>query len=119
MPTSESAGTFVPGDVVRAPFPYTDRSTRQRHPALIVSHRALPREHGLSRVVMIASAANRGWEADAEILDLAAAGLPAPSVIRTAKIATIDSRDAERLGRIAPDPLANLRRQHGAILGHE
>jgi mRNA interferase MazF len=33
---------------------------------------------------------------------LAAAGLPVASVIRTAKIATIEASDATRLGRVTP-----------------
>lgn len=28
---------FEQGDVVRVPFPYTDRATRQHRPALVVS----------------------------------------------------------------------------------
>jgi len=40
---------------------------------------------------MITSAENRIWSGDVPIRDLAAAGLPAPSVIRTAKIATIEA----------------------------
>jgi mRNA interferase MazF len=45
---------------------------------------------------MITSAENRGWAGDVPVSDLALAGLPAPSVIRTAKIATIDAVDATR-----------------------
>ena len=29
--------TFNKGDVVKVPFPYTDRDVRQRRPALVVS----------------------------------------------------------------------------------
>ncbi len=52
-------------------------------------------------VVMITSAVNRGWPDDVAIKDLAAAGLPAPSVIRTAKIATIDCAAATRIGSVS------------------
>ncbi len=66
MPTSEpsvtDAPTFTPGDVVKVPFPYTDRPTRQRRPALIVSGPDLQRTHGLSWLLMITSATHRGWE---------------------------------------------------------
>ena len=116
MPTSDPTQIFVPGDVVKVPFPYTDRSTRQRRPALIVSSPVLQRAHGLSWVLMITSAANRGWEGDVEIVDLAQTGLPAASVVRSAKIATIDSSDAAYLGRVTPEVLAVVHRHLSARL---
>ncbi len=91
---------FSQGDVVRVPFPYTDRATRQSRPALVVSSGASTLDHSLLWVSMITSAANKGWAGDLDIADLQRAGLPAASVIRTAKIATIDAEDASRLGRI-------------------
>lgn len=94
--------SFRRGDVVKVPFPYTDRATRQSRPALVVAAGDLEVEHGLLWVVMITSAENRRWPGDLAIADLAAAGLPAPSVIRTAKIATIEAADASKLGRIVP-----------------
>ena len=116
MPTSDPSPTFLPGDVVKVPFPYTDRPTRQRRPALIVSSPDLQRRHGLSWVLMITSVANRGWEGDVEIDDLDIARLPAPSVVRCAKIATIDSSDAERLGRVTPEVLSLVHRHLSAML---
>lgn len=91
---------FSQGDVVKVPFPYTDRPTRQSRPALVVSAGELEDVHGLLWVLMITSAENRSWPGDVPIAKPAAAGLPAPSVIRTAKIATIEAADATRLGRI-------------------
>jgi mRNA interferase MazF len=41
---------------------------------------------------MITSARHAPWPLDAAITDLAATGLPRDSLIRTAKIATIDGR---------------------------
>lgn len=118
MKVSEGpAVLFSPGDVVKFPFPYSDRSTRQRRPALVISSADLQRRHGLSWVLMITSAENRGWHGDVDIDDLAAAGLPAPSVVRSAKIATIDSRDAERLGRLSADALDAVRRSLLDALG--
>jgi mRNA interferase MazF len=92
---------FKRGDVVKVPFPYTDRSTRQSRPGLVVSTGSLEDSHRLVWVVMITSAENRGWSGDVPITDLSLAGLPAPSLIRAAKIATIDAADATKLGRIS------------------
>ena len=89
---------FKPWDVVKVPFPYTDRPIRQRRPALVVAAGGLQQEHGLLWVLMITSAENRGWPGDVEISDPAAAGLPTDSVVRTAKIATIEAKQAEGIG---------------------
>lgn len=105
--------SFEQGDVVKVPFPYTDRSTRQFRPALVVSIPEVQSAHGLLWVVMITSAQNRGWAGDFPINDHAAAGLPVPSVIRSTKIATIDASQAARLGRISPQ----LRRKVVAGIG--
>lgn len=97
--------TFEQGEVVSVPFPYTDRNTRQRRPALVVSDGAIGDGLRLLWVVMITSAENRPWVADVPIRDHAAVGLPAASIIRTAKIATIEALQAERLGTIDPRTL--------------
>ena len=91
---------FSQGDVVKVPFPYTDRPTRQSRPALVVSRGGIEEAHGLLWVIMITSAENRGWPEDVLVQNPGAAGLPVPSVIRTAKIATIDASAATKLGRI-------------------
>jgi mRNA interferase MazF len=99
------------GDVVKVPFPYTDRSTRQHRPALVVAAGHIEDAHGLLWVVMITSAENRRRVGDVAIDNLQSAGLPAPSVIRTAKIAMIESRDAVKLGRVAPAVYRRVARQ--------
>jgi mRNA interferase MazF len=85
-----AAGAVAPWDVVLVPFPYSDRLAEKRRPALIISSVWLRDELGLVWVAMITSKANPRWACDIDIEDLAAAGLPAPSVIRPAKLATIE-----------------------------
>jgi mRNA interferase MazF len=93
---------FERGDIIRVPFPYTDRDTRQRRPALVVSAGALGENEALVWAVMITSAENRPWVGDVAIDDHHAAGLPAPSVVRPAKIATVETGQIDRIGRL-PD----------------
>ncbi len=96
--------TFEQGTVVRVPFPYTDRATRQHRPALVVSNGAIGERAHLVWVVMITSAENRRWPGDVELVDgHRAAGLPAPSIVRPSKIATIEAAHAEPLGRLDDD----------------
>lgn len=45
------------------------------------------------------------------------AGLPVASVVRTAKIATIESADAQRLGRVSASQLGLVRQHLVATLG--
>ena len=92
--------SFEAWDIVKVPFPYTDRPVRQRRPALVITAGPLQAAHGLLWLAMITSAANRGWVGDVPISDIAAAGLPIASIVRPAKIATIEAADAERLGKL-------------------
>src|SRR5665213_3567149 len=91
---------FAVWDVVRVPFPYTDRPVRQRRPALVIAMPGILVQPGMLWALMITSADNRGWPGDVVVSDLLAAGLPAPSLVRTEKVATINITDAERLGRL-------------------
>ncbi|MBI1732692.1 MAG: type II toxin-antitoxin system PemK/MazF family toxin [Gammaproteobacteria bacterium] len=108
---------FRQGDVVKVPFPYTDQSTRQFRPALVVSVGAIESAHGLLWVVMITSASNRGWPGDVDVKDLALAGLPVPSVVRSAKIATIEAADATRIGKVTRPVIRQVLGRLGSELG--
>jgi mRNA interferase MazF len=107
---------FKAWDIIKVPFPYTDRPVRQRRPALVVSSDGIQDGHGLLWVLMITSAENRGWPGDITVSDLELSGLPAPSVIRTAKIATIEAKDAERMGSLAAADGNQVAQQLSAIL---
>lgn len=87
-------------DIVVVPFPYADRLAEKRRPALVISSRRLT-PFGLIWVAMITSADNASWPCDVTIGDLTRAGLPASSVVRTAKIACIEpARIERRAGRL-------------------
>lgn len=93
--------TFRLFDVVAVPFPYVEREARKRRPTVVVSRPELARRHGLAWVLMITSADNPAWPGDVEVDDLAAAGLPKPSVVRPAKIATVEIVRCDLLGRLS------------------
>ena len=109
---------FEPGSVVRVPFPYTDRDTRQHRPALVVSSGGIGDGGRLLWVAMITSAANRSWPDDISLeSDFQSCGLPAPSLVRTAKIATIDIDSADLLGTLDPARLGQVRAALARHLG--
>ena len=80
---------------------------QQRRPALVVACHVAEGTPALLWVLMITSAAHRRRPQDVELTDPAAAGLPAPSIVRPTKIATMEADDAEWAGHLpAPDRAA-------------
>jgi mRNA interferase MazF len=79
-------------DVVVVPFPFTDKATTKRRPALVLSDaQAFNLQVGQAVMAMITSAKNSDWPLDIEIQDLDSAGLPSPSLIRM-KLFTLDEK---------------------------
>ena len=109
--------TFERGATVRVPFPCTDRNTRQRRPALVVSYDPAGAARTLLWVVMITSAAHEAWPGDIPVEAGERTGLPAPSVIRSAKIATIEAEDADVIGRVGDETHRKVMRHVGHVLG--
>ena len=84
--------TFKAFEVVVVPFPFTDRATTKRRPALVLSDAAsFNKRVGQSVLAMITSASNSDWPLDVEIQDLDTAGLPSASVVRM-KLFTLDDK---------------------------
>jgi mRNA interferase MazF len=67
---------------------------------------------------MITSATHRSWQGDVVISNLAEAGLPAASIVRTAKIATIKASAAEPRGTLPLEDRAAVIRHLSHILGY-
>ena len=113
MPSSDAPPEVWPSvwDVVRVPFPYTNRPVRQHRPALVVACLVAPGAPALLWVLMITSAGHRRWAGDVEISDLLAAGLPASSMVRSAKITTVEATEAEPIGTL-PNLDRTALRQH-------
>jgi mRNA interferase MazF len=81
--------TYNQFDVVVVPFPFTDRDSTKRRPALVLSDKTFQSHVGHSILAMITSSENPEWLLDSEIEDLESAGLPAPSKVRM-KLFTLD-----------------------------
>ena len=102
--------TFDACDVVVVPFPFTDRSTSKRRPALVLSDReAFSEAVGQSVLAMITSAQNAPWPLDVPLEDLEAAGLPAPSKVRMKLFTLDDQLILRKAGRLAARDERNVR----------
>ena len=97
--------TFEPFDVVVVPFPFTDRDTDRRRPALVVSSPGFNGTHDQSILAMITSAGG-DWPSDVAIRDWRQSGLSVPCKVRLKlftlddalvlrKTGTLSERDAE------------------------
>jgi len=95
--------TFEVFDVVVVPFPFTDKTTTKRRPALVLSGtRTFNRPIAHCVLAMITSASNLDWPLDVEIKDIDAAGLPSASIVRM-KLFTLDNQLViKKAGALAP-----------------
>jgi len=104
--------------VVRVPFPFADRNTSKNRPAVVLSAaEAFNTPAGHSVMAMITSQDNAPWPLDCILMDLAAAGLPAPSRVRF-KLFTLDHRLVRGVvGYLSPDDVVQVRSSLSSLLG--
>lgn len=95
--------TYSRYDIVKVPFPFTDRQSGKIRPALILSDgKTFNSRINQCVMAMITSAKHSDWPLDTRIENLLGTGLPAPSVIRL-KLFTLDNRlILAKLGQLDP-----------------
>ena len=107
-------------DVVRVDFPYADEPVSRPRPGLVIATPEATQAFGIAWVLMITSARHVAWPHDVLITDLTATGLSHPSLVRTAKIATVDTRLLSIVGHLAGldrrEVTASVKRQLGVLL---
>lgn len=81
--------TYKRYEVVVVPFPFTDRTTTKKRPALVLSSDLFNSEVAHSVMAMITTASHSAWHLDIDIVNLVDAGLRTPSIIRM-KLFTLD-----------------------------
>jgi mRNA interferase MazF len=104
---------MIPFDVVLLPFPFTDlRTTRQRPCVILAAFR--PRGLPLHYVVAMVTSQLSGlaFPGDTLLTKWGAAGLPKPSLVRLAKVVTVDdSLIRKKLGAIHTADRKTIRQQ--------
>jgi mRNA interferase MazF len=102
---------YKPFEVVVVPFPFTDRKTDKRRPALILSDDIkFNKPSGHAVLAMITSQKNPDWPLDTTITSIRRTGLTAPSKVRmklfildsrliVKKIGTLTNRDKKAVGK--------------------
>jgi len=103
--TASPGNKFRPWDVVLVPFPYNEQAAVLRtRPAVVVSGARLSQATRMYYVAMVTNAEHRPWDGDVAVSDLKLAGLPIASIVRSAKIATIDQSAIVRTLGTLPNP---------------
>jgi mRNA interferase MazF len=114
------AGLKVPlttFDVVVVPFPFTDRMSTKRRPALVLSSQAFNQASRHAVLTMITSADQATWPGDCALADPGAAGLTAACIARL-KLFTLDERLIIRAcGHLATADQKRLRLAWKGLLG--
>ena len=110
--------SYKRGDVVLAPFPFSDQASIKQCPALVISVEGF-QEQGPDLLIMAVTSQVRGPLKLGEFLvrDWQVAGLIKPSAVKAA-IATIEARHARRrLGCLSEYDLEQLKRSLRELLG--
>ena len=80
-----------PFDVVVVPFPFTDRDSSKRRPALVLSSADFNEASGHCVLAVITSADQSRWIGDCPVSKLQPTGLSQPCLVRM-KLFTLDQR---------------------------
>ncbi|MDH5552539.1 MAG: type II toxin-antitoxin system PemK/MazF family toxin [Nitrosomonas sp.] len=73
--------TYNRYDIVKVPFPFTERQANKHRPSLIISSSKLFNSYiGHSVMAMVTSAKHSAWPLDTPINDLDGTGLPVSSI---------------------------------------
>lgn len=92
--------SYKPFDIAVVPFPFTDRSSQKRRPALVLSSNEYQKQTGHLILCMITTATRSNWFNDVHLQQWQESGLPHASLVR-AKLFTLDERLVlRRLGGI-------------------
>ena len=107
--------TFEPLDAVVVPFPFTDRRTTKRRPALVVSSASFNQAHEQSILAMITSVGG-DWPSDVAILDWREADLRVSCKVRFKLFTLDDNLIVRKLGTLSKRDGELVRKTLGHVL---
>jgi mRNA interferase MazF len=90
----------------------------RNRPAVVINAAPIEGDEPLLWVLMVTTAANRGWSDDVSLeTRYAECSLNVPCIIRTAKISAVEQRRARMLGALPADIFAEVRGRVARHLG--
>jgi mRNA interferase MazF len=108
-----------PGDVVLVRFPFAELAAAKKRPALVLARIARSARHRLAILAMITSQVEAlRLEGDVLLAQWRRAGLLHPSLLRVAKVATVDEELIEKtIGHLAPPDRTAAQSAFRAVFG--
>jgi mRNA interferase MazF len=104
------------GEVVVAPFPFSDMPVSKVRPAVVISAAEANDREGETLLAMITTAARGARPGDTRLLDLEEAGLKSTCVVRL-KLFTLDNRLlSRRVGRLSDQDRSRIARLIGDFI---
>lgn len=100
-----------PGEIVLVRFPFSDIAAAKKRPALVLARTIRSQRHRLTTVAMITSQIETlKLDGDVLLKDWKAASLLHPSLLRLAKVATVDEQLIDKtIGRLSTHDLGAAR----------
>lgn len=105
-------------DTAVVPFPFAEQAVLKRRPVVVMSSREFNEANGATLVAMITTAKVSVWPSDIALVDLEAAGLMTPCILRWRLTTLPNDLILRALGRLsAVDRMACERGMAEMILG--
>ena len=108
--------TFENSDIVVVPFPFTDKSSSKRRPAVILSNNDFLESTDHVIAAMITSARNSDWISDVKIGNLKSSGLSVPCVIRMKLFTLSKTLIIRKIGKLSTADARLLRSRLGSVI---
>jgi mRNA interferase MazF len=109
--------TYDQFDVIKVPFPFTDKNSSRQRPAVVISTKDYQINNNHCILAMITSARHSSWIDDIEITDLDLAGLDSPSIIRFKLVSLEENLVLAKLGKLANRDIEKLSKTLKKYLG--
>jgi len=104
-------------DVVRVPFPFTDKAAVKKRPALVLSKRPFNAAAGHTIMAMITKRDTSAWPQDYDVQQWAQAGLKLPSGIRMKVFTLENTLILDKLGVLQASDITGFRAAASATMG--
>jgi mRNA interferase MazF len=103
-------------DVVRVPFPFTDKAATKKRPALVLSTRIFNIQSHHTIMAMITKRDHSIWPYDYDVKDWTSAGLKFPSWVRMKFFTIENSLIIDIIGKFQAMDMAGLKATAGHVL---